>query len=269
MFRIASIALLFVTIVPSFELLLKNESPQTAQSSAPAKKPSFIEDLVYANRILYDQGVLDGFGHVSVRDERNPARFLLSRSLAPGLVTTKDILEYDLEGAPIDPRGRAVYLERFIHAAIYRARPDVQAVVHTHSPSLIAFSVTGASLRPVYHLSSFLGAGPPIFDIRDAAGMTDMLIRDNHLGDALAKVLAEKPVVLMRGHGAVVVGNSIQQAVYRVIYTEINARLQMDAARLGSITFLSPEEAAKSSANLDAQVPRAWELWKSRIGKIE
>ena len=108
-----------------------------------------------------------------------------------------------------------------------------------------------------------------IFDIRDAAGMTDMLIRDNHLGDALAKVLADKPVALMRGHGSVVVGNSIQQAVYRIIYTDVNARLQMDAARLGSITFLSPEEAAKSAANLDAQVPRAWELWKSRIGKID
>ena len=189
--------------------------------------------------------------------------------MAPGLVTTKDILEYDLEGSPIDPRGRAVYLERFIHAAIYRARPDVKAVVHSHSPSLIAFSVTGTRLRPVYHLSSFLGAGTPIFDIRDASGMTDMLIRDNHLGDALAKVLGNKPVALMRGHGSVVVGDSIPQAVYRIIYTDINARLQMDAARLGAITFLSPEEAAKSAAMLDAQVPRAWELWKSRIGKIE
>src|SRR5207253_7853324 len=122
---------------------------------------------------------------------------------------------------------------------------------------------------PVYHLSSFLGAGTPIFDIRDAAGITDMLIRDNHLGDSLAKVLGDRPVALMRGHGSVVVGNSIQQAVYRVIYTEINARLQMDAVRIGSITFLSPEEATKSAAMLDAQVPRAWELWKSRIGKIE
>jgi HCOMODA/2-hydroxy-3-carboxy-muconic semialdehyde decarboxylase len=134
---------------------------------------------------------------------------------------------------------------------------------------LIAFSVTGTSLRPVYHLSSFLGAGTPIFDIRDAAGMTDMLIRDNQLGDALAKVLGDKPVALMRGHGAVIVGDSIPQVVYRLIYTDINARLQMDAARLGAITFLSPEEAAKSAAMLGAQVPRAWELWKSRIGKIE
>jgi ribulose-5-phosphate 4-epimerase/fuculose-1-phosphate aldolase len=264
-FRIATTALLLLLAVPALE----KQTSSTPQTSGVHQESSLIEDLVYANRILYDQGVLDGFGHVSARDEKNPAHFLLSRSMAPGLVTTKDVLEYDLEGTAIDSGGRAVYLERFIHAAIYRARPDVKAVVHSHSPSLIAFSVTGTSLRPVYHLSSFLGAGTPIFDIRDAAGMTDMLVRDNKLGDALAKVLADKPVALMRGHGAVVAGSSVQQAVYRLIYTEVNARLQMDAARLGSITFLSPEEAAKSAATLDAQVPRAWELWKSRIGKIE
>jgi ribulose-5-phosphate 4-epimerase/fuculose-1-phosphate aldolase len=264
-FRIATVALLLLFAVP----VLEKHASSTLQTSGAPQESSLIEDLAYANRILYDQGVLDGFGHVSARDAKNPTRFLLSRSMAPGLVTTKDILEYDLEGAPIDSGGRAAYLERFIHAAIYRARPDVKAVVHSHSPSLIAFSVTGTSLRPVYHLSSFLGAGTPIFDIRDAAGMTDMLVRDNKLGDALAKVLADKPVALMRGHGAVVVGNSVQQAVYRLIYTEVNARLQMDAARLGSITFLSQEEAAKSAATLDAQVPRAWDLWKSRIGKIE
>ena len=263
--RIATIALLLLMAVAALEITRS----QTSQAPDGSRESNLIQDLVYANRILYDQGVLDGFGHVSVRDENNPAHFLLSRSIAPGLVATKDILEYDLQGTPIDAAGRAVYLERFIHAAIYRARPDVKAVVHSHAPSVIAFSVTGTSLRPVYHLSSFLGAGTSIFDIRDAAGMTDMLIRDNHLGDALAKVLADQPVALMRGHGCVVVGNSIPQAVYRVIYTDINARLQSEAARLGRITFLSPEEAAKSAANLDAQVPRAWELWKSRIGKIE
>jgi ribulose-5-phosphate 4-epimerase/fuculose-1-phosphate aldolase len=264
--RIATFVLCCLLALPLFAI----QSAAPVRQSSNAIKPSIlIDDLAYANRILYDQGVLDSFGHVSVRDEKNPAHFLLSRSLAPGLVTTKDILEYDLDGSPIDARGRAVYIERFIHAAIYRARPDVKAVVHSHSPSLIAFSITGTNLRPVYHLSSFLGAGVPIFDIRDAAGMTDMLIRDNHLGDGLARVLADKPVALMRGHGSVVVGKSIQEAVYRIIYTDVNARMQMDAARLGSVTFLSPEEAAKSAANLDAQVPRAWELWKSRIGKID
>ena len=265
MFRIATIAFLIFVVLLPFE----SQSSQAPKSSAGSQNSSLIEDLVYANRILYDQGVVDAFGHISVRDEKNPAHFWLSRSLAPGLVSAKDIQEYAADGAPVDSGGRTAYLERFIHAAIYRVRPDVKAVVHSHSPSLIAFSVTGTSLRPVYHLSSFLGAGTPIFDIRDAAGMTDMLIRDNHLGDALAKVLGDKPVALMRGHGAVIVGDSIPQVVYRLIYTDINARLQMDAARLGSITFLSPEEAAKSAAMLEAQVPRAWELWKSRIGKIE
>jgi len=263
--RITTMVLLALLAAPSSEVT----SAQAPQASAAGPESALIEELVYANRILYDQGVLDGFGHVSVRDEKNPQHFLLSRSMAPGLVTTKDILEYDLQGAPIDGGGRAVYLERFIHAAIYRVRPDVKAIVHSYSPALIVFSVTGTSLRPVYHLSSFLGAGVPIFDIRDAAGMTDMLIRDNHLGDALAKVLADKPVALMRGHGAVVVGNSIPEAVYRLIYTDVNARLQADAARLGAINFLSAEEAGKSAATLDVQVPRAWELWKSRIGKIQ
>lgn len=264
MFRMAAVTVLLVVAVSAFK-----GQPTQARSAAAAQQTAFIDDLVYANRILYDQGVLDGFGHVSVRDGENPTHFLLSRSMAPGLVRTRDILEYDLDGAPIDAAGRAVYLERFIHAAIYRARPDVKAIVHSHSPSLIALGVTGTSLRPVYHLASFLGSGTPIFEIRDAGGMTDMLIRNNQLGDALAKVLSDKPVALMRGHGAVVVGNSIQEVVYRAVYTDIDARLQIDAARLGSITFLSPEESAKSAATLDAQVPRAWELWKSRIGKIE
>jgi HCOMODA/2-hydroxy-3-carboxy-muconic semialdehyde decarboxylase len=262
--RIAVLTLVLLVAAVSFQ----GQSAQPA-TSVPDQKAALIEDLVYANRILYDQGVLDGFGHVSARDESNRQHFLLSRSMAPGLVTTKDIVEYDLEGAPINAAGRAVYLERFIHAAIYRARPDVKAVVHSHSPALIAFSVTGTTLRPVYHLASFLGSGAPIFDIRDAAGMTDMLVRNNELGDALAKVLGDKAIVLMRGHGAAVVGNSIQEVVYRAVYTDINARLEMDAARLGSITFLAPEESAKSAATLDAQVPRAWELWKSRIGKVE
>ncbi len=264
MLRIAGMVLLLMVAIASF----KGQSAPPA-SSVLDQNTVLVEDLVYANRILYDQGVLDGFGHVSARDDKDPQHFLLSRSMAPGLVTTKDILKYDLDGAPVDARGRAVYIERFIHAAIYRARPDVKAVVHTHSPLLIAFGVTGTSLRPVYHLASFLGAGTPIFDIRSAGGMTDMLVRNNQFGDALAQVLADKPVALMRGHGSVVVGNSVQHVVYRAIYTDIDARVQMDATRLGSITFLSPEESAKSAATLDAQAPRAWELWKSRIGKIE
>jgi ribulose-5-phosphate 4-epimerase/fuculose-1-phosphate aldolase len=244
-------------------------APQTPASSAAAPDPKLVEDLVYANRILFDQGVVDAFGHVSVRDDKDPSRFLLARSMAPALVTSADILEFDRNGEPIDARGRAVYLERFIHAAIYRARPDVKAIVHSHSPAIIPFGVTGTILRPIYHMSAFLGAGVPIFEIRDAGGMTDMLIRDNKLGDALAKSLGDKPVVLMRGHGSVAVGSSIRQVVFRAIYTEVNARLQAEAAKLGIINFLTPEEAAKAAVTNDSGGSRPWELWKARIGKIE
>jgi ribulose-5-phosphate 4-epimerase/fuculose-1-phosphate aldolase len=242
---------------------------QAPGSPSPAPDPQRIDDLVYANRILADQGVFDAFGHVSVRHDKNPAQFLLSRNLAPALVTAKDILVHDLDGNPLDAGDRKPYLERFIHAAIYRARPDVSAVVHSHSPSIIPFGITNTPLRPVYHMSAFLGAGTPLFEIRQTAGMTDMLIRDNKLADALAKSLRENSVVLMRGHGDTVVANSIPQVVYRAIYTEMNARLQAQAAALGPINFLSAEEAAKAAAANDGQVLRPWELWKARIGKVD
>jgi ribulose-5-phosphate 4-epimerase/fuculose-1-phosphate aldolase len=243
--------------------------PAPAQVSTAPPDAGLVEDLVYANRILADQDVLDGFGHVSVRDAKDPSHFLMARSMAPGLVTSGDILEYASDGEPIDARGRAVYLERYIHAAIYRARPDVKAIVHSHSPEVIPFTVTRTVLRPLYHMSAFLGAGAPIFDIRDAAGMTDMLVRNNKLGDALAKSLGSSAVVLMRGHGYVAVGSSVPQVVFRAIYTQVNARLQSQAAQLGTIKFLSPEESAKASVSVDGVVSRPWELWKARIGKIE
>ena len=237
----------------------------TATPGAP--DPMLIEDLVAANRILADQGVVDGFGHVSVRHDKHAQRFLLARSMAPALVSAADIIEFDLDGNAADAGGRPVYLERFIHGAIYRARPDVQAVVHSHSPSVIPFGVTGANLRPLYHMSSFLGSGTPIFDIRTEAGMTDMLIRDNPLGAALARALGDNAVVLMRGHGSTAVGNSIQQAVFRAIYTEINARLQAEAGKLGPITFLDPEEARLATETNNGVIGRPWELWKKSIGK--
>lgn len=243
--------------------------PQAPAANAGARDPKLVEDLVYANHILYGQGVVDGFGHVSARSDKDPNRFLLSRSMAPALVTSADILEFDLNGEPLDAHGRGVFLERYIHAAIYRARPDVRAVVHSHSPAVIPFGITGTPLRPVYHVSAFLGAGAPIFEIREAGGATDMLIRDNKLADALAKTLGERSVALMRGHGFVAVGNSVPQVVFRAIYTEVNARIQAEAARLGPVNFLSPEEAAKATETMDTQMPRAWELWKAHVGKIE
>src|SRR5215469_18163231 len=189
-----------------------------------------VDDLVAANRILTDQGVVDGFGHVSSRHEVDPTRFLLARSMAPGLVTADDIMEFDLDGNALDPRGRTLYTERFIHSEIYKAHPEITAIVHSHSPSIIPFGVIKVPLRPIYHMSSFLGAGVPIFEIRETGGpATDMLIRTPELGAALARRLGKAAVALLRGHGNVVIGDTLQQVVFRAIYTEINAKLQAEA----------------------------------------
>jgi ribulose-5-phosphate 4-epimerase/fuculose-1-phosphate aldolase len=224
-----------------------------------------IDDLVSANHILFKEGVVDGFGHVSMRDERDPERFLLSKSIAPATVTARDVMEFGMDGEPLNPRGRKPYLERTIHSEIYRARPDVQAIVHSHSPALIPFGITGTSLRPVFHMSGFLGSATPIFEIREAGGpATDMLIRDRKLGAALARTLGAAPFALMRGHGSVAVGATLKQVVYRAIYAEVNARLQSDAVRLGTITFLNEQEAANASRTNDSVIDRPWELWKKR-----
>ena len=230
-----------------------------------AANKNLIEDLVYANHILYAQKVVDGFGHVSVRQENRPDRFLLSRSMAPGLVTAGDVLEFDLAGDAIEGPGRGLYAERFIHSEIYRSRPDVNAVVHSHSPAVIPFGVTGVSLRAIFHMSGFLGADVPVFEIRDAAGATDLLVRNPKLGAALAASLKDRPAALMRGHGSVAVGNSLPQAVFRAVYLEVNARLQSEAMKIGAINFLTPEEAVLAAATNDKHVSRPWELWKHEL----
>lgn len=227
--------------------------------------PVLIEDLVAANRILYAKGIVDGFGHVSVRVPGRGDRFYLARSMAPGLVTANDIMEFDLTGEAVDPRGRLTYLERFIHSEIYLAYPEVQSVVHSHSPAVIPFGITTEPLLPVYHMSGFLSHGAPVFEIREGAGdATDMLIRDRKLGAALARKVGKAAVVLMRGHGNVVVGATLPQAVSRAIYTEINARIQSDALRLGEgrVNYLSAGEAAAIEHTHDKAMSRAWELWK-------
>jgi ribulose-5-phosphate 4-epimerase/fuculose-1-phosphate aldolase len=223
------------------------------------------EKLALANRILYDQGVVDGFGHVSARCDDASDRFLLARNMAPGLVAPDDILTFDLGGDALDGAGRPVYLERFIHGEIYRARSDVQAVVHSHSPSVIPFAATRTPLRPLYHMSGFLGSGSVLFEIRDVAGDTDLLIRDRALGRALADALGPHSTVLMRGHGSTVVGTSLEQAVYRAIYAETNARLQSQAIALGEVTYLNEAEAANAAATNDTQLARTWALWERRV----
>jgi HCOMODA/2-hydroxy-3-carboxy-muconic semialdehyde decarboxylase len=232
------------------------------KSAGPAN-PALIDDLVAANHILYDQGVVDGFGHVSVRHNNDPGRYLMARSMAPALVTAEDILEYDLDNTPIDQRGRAVYLERFIHGEIYKVRPDVIAVVHSHSPAVLPYADTKTQLRPMNHIASFLGGGVPVFEIRDVAGpASDMLIRNPTLGAALAKTLGPHSVVLMRGHGSVAAAQSIRHVVFRAVYTEVNARVESEALRIGNPTFLNDEEAAAATKTNNALVDRPWELWK-------
>ena len=230
---------------------------------------ALIDKLVLANRILYRQGVVDGFGHVSVRHDQSSDHFLLARNMAPGLVRREDIVTFDLDGAALDAAGRRVYLERFIHAEVYRARPDVQSVVHSHSPNVIPFGVTGTPLQPVFHMSGFLAEGSALFEIRDVAGDTDMLISNASLGVALAAALGSRSTVQMRGHGSTVVGASLEQAVYRAIYAEVNARLQAQARQLGEVTYLNAVEAAKAAAINDTQLPRVWELWAREIGAVE
>ena len=233
--------------------------------SGGAVDRSVLEDLAAASRILADQGVFDAAGHVSMRHPGHAERFLMSRSLAPQMITADDIMEFDLDGNPVDPRDRAVYLERFIHGEIYRARPDVVAVVHSHSPSVIPFAVTKTPLRPVYHMSGFLGEGSAHFEIRDVAGNSDLLIRNATLGRALADALGSSTAVLMRGHGSTVVGTSLQQVVYRAIYAETNARLQTQALALGDVTYLNAEEASLAAATNDTQLARVWELWQRAV----
>ena len=238
-------------------------------TSAGPADAALLEDLVAANRILVDQGVLDGFGHVSVRHPKDPSRFLMSRSLAPALATPGDIIEHDLDGNGITANGRTLFLERFIHAEIYRARPDVMAIVHCHSPSLIPFSVSTVPMKAMFHNSAFLAAGVPVFEIRKtgtpAPAMTDMLVSNGNLGKALAASLGDKPVVLMRGHGAVITAPTLPLAVFRAVYTEVNARMQQQAIALGgSYTALEPAEGVKADKVNEVISARPWELWKKK-----
>lgn len=242
---------------------------QTAPVSAGPPDPQLIEDLVAANRILADQGLLDGWGHVSVRHNRDSNRFLMARGVAAQLVTAKDILEFDLDSRPIDTHGlpmSALFTERYIHGEIYKLRPDVIAIVHTHAPSLIPFGVTKVPLRPMYHRSAFISLGIPVFEIRERAGMTDMLIRNATLGHNLAEALGDHPAALMRGHGAVITGPSLPRVVSRTIFLALNATLQAQAMGMGApITYMDPEEARKIEEREGHGLARTWEGWKQKV----
>jgi ribulose-5-phosphate 4-epimerase/fuculose-1-phosphate aldolase len=229
--------------------------------------PALVEDLVAANRILAALEIVDGYGHVSVRHDKDHNRYLIARSIAPESVTTNDVLELDLDSKPVSAGDAKMYLERFIHGEIYKARPEVKAVVHNHAAAVIPFGTSNIALRPIYHMAGFVGRGVPIFDIRKVIGDTDMLVKTPALGAALARTLGDKPAALMRGHGAVVVGDSLAQAVGRSYYLMMNAKLQAQAMALGGdVTYLNAGEAARTEEF--GGYERAWDLWKQKaIGK--
>jgi ribulose-5-phosphate 4-epimerase/fuculose-1-phosphate aldolase len=248
--------------------LYASAGAQQAPASAGLADPKLIEDLVAANRILADQGLLDGWGHVSVRHNKDPNRYLMSRGVSAGLVTAQDIIEFDLDSQPVDTHGlpmSALFTERYIHGEIYKRRPDVIAVVHTHAPSLIPFGVTKVPLQPMYHRSAFIGFGVPVFEIRERAGMTDMLIRNAILGRNLAEALGDHPAILMRGHGAAITGPSLPRVVGRTIFLALNATLQADAMRMNApIVYMDIEEARKIEEREGHGLARTWEGWKQK-----
>lgn len=226
---------------------------------------SLIEDLAAANRILAKYGVIDGYGHVSARSDRDPQHYLLSRAIAPETVTVDDIMEYDVDSNPIDARGRESVRERFIHGEIYKARPEVMAVIHNHSPSVIPFGVANVALRPIFHMAAFIGEGVPNFEIRDAEKGTDLLVKTPYLGQALARTLGGKSAALMRGHGSVVVGENLPRTVGRGVYLEISARMQIQAMAIagpgGALMCMDDSE-------VQASVPpqnymRSWRMWRA------
>jgi ribulose-5-phosphate 4-epimerase/fuculose-1-phosphate aldolase len=228
--------------------------------------PEQIDDLVAANRILADQGILDAFGHVSIRHPGNPGRYLMSRWLAPALVTADDIVEYDLESNALTHPGVQLYSERYIHSEIYKVRPDVHAIVHSHSPTVVPFSVTRATFRPILHNAAFLGDQVPVFDIREKFGPTDMLVNRKERGTEVARVLGRHTVALMRGHGNVVVGGNIQNTVWRAYYTEVNARMLAQAITIGGgdVNYLTPAETELTDISMQRVEARPWKLWKQR-----
>src|SRR5256884_1132255 len=221
------------------------------------------DDLVAAYRILAEYGVIDAYGHVSLRSPSNPQRYYLARSLAPEQVQPEDILEYDLDSNPLDARGRESVTERFIHGEILKARPEIMAVVHNHSPSVVPFSVTGVPMRALWHMAAFIGDGLPNWEIREVRKGTDLLVRDAMLGASLAKTLGAKPAALMRGHGSVTVGESLPRAVGRSVYLELSARMQMQALALSQkLTYLDEAEVRASMPHQDYK--RAWPMWRGK-----
>jgi HCOMODA/2-hydroxy-3-carboxy-muconic semialdehyde decarboxylase len=242
------------------------------QMAQDPKVKTAIEELVIANHILYDQNAVDGYGHISVRNPANPNTFFLARSIAPSSVKVEDIIEFDMSGKALNGDNRTAYGERFIHSGILKNRPDINSVIHGHAPPILPYGLTGTTLKPVYHMSSFLGEGAPIFEIRNFAKPnpdTDMFVSNIELGNALSQTMGLQYFVLMRGHGYAAGGDSIKKAVFRAIYAIQNASIQSEAIKMGQVQYLTPGEAAISQETIEKTIGRPWQLWTERVKKSQ
>jgi HCOMODA/2-hydroxy-3-carboxy-muconic semialdehyde decarboxylase len=233
------------------------------------KLSDIFDELVTANRILANERVLDSFGHVSIRSHDNPGRFFLSRARAPAVIEAEDIMEFALDGRSVGAESGKPYSERFIHAGIYEARPDINAIVHNHSPSVVPFTVTNMKLRPLMHMCAPMGDDIPTWDIRTKFGNgTNLLVTNLEMGRDLATTLGSRTVALMRGHGCTVVGGSLREVVFTSVYMEMNADMQIKAMSLGEVTYLSGEEIdAIARGRAGFTFERAWENWCHRVGR--
>jgi ribulose-5-phosphate 4-epimerase/fuculose-1-phosphate aldolase len=236
-------------------------------AARPLADPALLRELVLANRILANEGVVDAFGHVSLRHPDEPGHYLIARSLGPELVTEADLQRFTLEGQQVGGDPRTAYSERAIHGAIYEARPEVMAICHNHAPSTIPFGVTGVPLRPIYHMAALLGTEVPVWDIADDFGPTDMLVRTMEQGRSLARMLGPRRAALMRGHGSVIAGRTLAEVVIASVYMEQNARLLIQALSLGNATYLGDEEIERFSASLlDPSIAeRPMGTWRARV----
>jgi HCOMODA/2-hydroxy-3-carboxy-muconic semialdehyde decarboxylase len=263
---VSAAALALFVVVSSLSACAQD--PVTPASIAADLSPDLVDDLVAANRILAHYGNFDAYGHISVRSRSNPNHYLMARYMAPASVTLADITVYDLDSKALDPSVQRSFSERFIHGEIYKVRPDVMSVVHNHSPGLIPFSLSDKPLLPVMHTGSFLRGGVPVFDAAKFIPDTNMMIQSPAAARALAETLGQHPVALMRGHGAVVVGDSIRQATFRSYYAEIDARVLAQTMALGgAVHALNDQEARHAEASAVAPVPvnRAWIQWRKEV----
>jgi HCOMODA/2-hydroxy-3-carboxy-muconic semialdehyde decarboxylase len=253
-----------------FGIAHANAASVQEQMQQDPKVKAAVEELVIANHILYDQNAVDGYGHISVRNPSNPNTFFLARSVAPSVVQVDDIMEFDMNGKALNGDARVAYGERFIHSGILKNRPDINSVIHGHAAPILPYGLTGTTLKPVYHMSAFLGEGAPIFDIRNFAKPnpdTDMFVSSVDLGNALSQTMGLQYFVLMRGHGYAAGGDSIKKAVFRAIYAIQNASIQSEAMKMGQVQYLTPGEAAISQETIEKTIGRPWQLWSERVKK--